>query len=325
MLSFIGDIHLDKPYKVKLNNLNNFIVNLEYPISERGLPARNKVVFRQPRSFLKESFGSYPLAVNLANNHIMDYGKEAFEDTLSFLDRHNIRYFGAGTLENNCNNPAIVPYAKGEIVLFGYSCASTHGLFANETSPGSALIDEKRIIADIQKHKKENRYIVINLHWGDEYNQCPKYQDRLLAHRIIDAGADLIIGHHAHVIQPVERYKGKYIFYGLGHFIFPDTDIDAFFDGEKFTRRFVQKLDKYAKQGLVVQLDDTLNVTYFTTVFDGEKVYRKKIAIPTFLPESERDFIKKQKYYKRRTAIYRFIENPKLPTLSHLKNFIKVK
>lgn len=325
MLLFLGDVKLDKPCSISFEFDSPYIFNLETPISKRGTPAKNKVVFRNERSYIKETFGHYPLAVNLANNHIMDYGPEAFEDTLNFLQKHDVKYFGAGTFTDNCNNPAIIQHDGKDILLFGYCCESTNAIFATDSQPGCALLNEKKIIEDIQKYKKGDNFIVVNCHWGEEYNHCPKYEDRMLAHRLIDAGADLVIGHHAHVIQPVEIYKGKHIFYGLGHFIFPDTDVDAYFDGEKFTKRFVKKMDRYSRHGLVACIDSQGNVTYFTTFFNDKTVYKKYFKIPKFLPSNQNDFLKKRILYKRRNHILKFFSNPKIPKIKHIRLLLQMK
>jgi len=323
----MGDVKLDKAYKIDFDLGNQFIYNMEVPISKGGIPAKNKVVLRTEQSYIEETFGTYPLAVNLANNHIMDYGDEAFYYTIDFLRKHNIVYFGAGTLEENCNNPAKIEYAGREVLLFGYCCESAKPVFATQEKPGSAKLDEDTIIKDIKKYKTLENYIILNLHWGDEHNQCPKYSDVLLARRFIDAGADLIIGHHPHVLQPVEIYKGKYIFYSLGHFLFSDSRVDAYFDGEKFTRSFYRKLNRYNRQGIVVQLDKNFNVSYFTIYFNKQKVWKKKINFPTYIPKSQYDFNEKQKFYKKRDRILsiigKFLDEPKIPRLKHLKIFLK--
>lgn len=323
----MGDVKLDKPYKVDFDLGKHFIYNMEVPVSKGGTPAKNKVVLRTERSFIKETFGTYPLAVNLANNHIMDFGEEAFLYTIEFLKKHGIKYFGAGTLAENCNNPAQIIYGGREILLFGYCCESAKPVFGTLQSPGSAKLDEETVIRDIKKYKKNDNFVILNLHWGDEHNQCPRYTDVLLARKFIDAGADLIIGHHPHVLQPVEVYKGKHIFYSLGHFLFSDSHVDAYFDGKKFTRSFYRKLTRYNRQGMVVQIDENFNVTYFTTYFNKQKVWRKKIYFPNFLPKCDNDFFDKQKYYKKRdhrlSIIEKFLSNPKLPTFRHLKLLLK--
>ena len=104
-INFLGDVYLDKSYSVKIS-LEHYIFNLEYPLSIAGIPALSKINLGQSRSYIEGTFNKMPVAVNLANNHIMDYGEAAFDYTIKYLEDKNIKYFGAGTKANNYNNLA---------------------------------------------------------------------------------------------------------------------------------------------------------------------------------------------------------------------------
>ena len=322
-LSFLGDVVLDKAYTVNLP-LRDFIFNLEHPISCEGVPAKNKVNFCSDRSYIKETFGKFPIAVNLANNHIMDYGDTAFIKTIDFLTKNNIAYFGAGNEKNNFNNPAIVHIEDKKIALLGYSCVTTNAVFGKKGAYGSALLDNNKVLYDIERCLTKVDYIVINLHWGNEDFRYPKPKDVQQARTFVDAGADLIIGHHAHVIQSFEIYKEKNIFYGLGHFIFPYKDRPAYHDGEKFQKVHSPIENKANREGLVVDLDENFNVTYSTILFDGMCVMPNKAHVPRWIPTSQKHYNIYLRFFQKRRMLKLFIQNPRIPSIDSIKHFFRL-
>jgi poly-gamma-glutamate synthesis protein (capsule biosynthesis protein) len=322
-LSFLGDVVLNKEYKVDLL-LQDFIFNLEHPLSCEGVPAKHKVNKCEERSYIEETFGKFPLAINLANNHIGDYGDEAFEKTVKFLNDNNIAYFGAGNRKNNFNNPAIVDFKQKKIALLGYCCPSMNAVFGGEVANGSALLDSNKVLSDIEKCHAVSDYIVINLHWGDENVRYPKPDDVQKARMFIDAGVDLIIGHHAHVIQSFEKYMGKYIFYGLGHFLFPYQDRPANFDGERFQSVFSPKESQANRKGLVVDVDKHFNVSYSTILFNGKCVKPKKARIPVWIPKTQKQYNVYLKFLQKGKMLLSFIKNPRFPKFENIKRFLRV-
>jgi len=323
-ISFLGDVVLDKPYEVDVQ-LDNFVFNLEFPLSTSGTPAKNKINLGCDIPYIKETFGKFPVAVNLANNHIMDYGEEAFLKTVGYLHSNNIGFFGAGNKNNNYNNPYILGLNGKRIALLGYSCPTTHAVFGSETSNGSALLDVEEIIKDIHSCRRDADMIIVSLHWGDEEIKHPKPSDVKKAHMLIDAGADMIYGHHAHVIQSVEIYKGRHIFYGVGNFIFPDTDAPAYYDGEKFQRRIIRMQQEKNRQALMIELDESLNVSYDTALFNDGTVSKKSVRIPQWIPKDQKEYDWSCLYERRIATIQRFLRHPRLPTLKQIKIFAGLK
>jgi poly-gamma-glutamate synthesis protein (capsule biosynthesis protein) len=320
-LTFLGDVVLNKEYRIDLG-LQNFIFNLEHPLSCDGTPAKNKVNKCEERSYIEETFGKLPLAVNLANNHIADYGDVAFAKTVEFLEVNKIAYFGAGNKKNNFNNPAFVEFEGKKIALLGYSCITTSAVFGEEKSNGSALLDQEKVLNDIELCRDSSDYIIINLHWGDENVRYPKPDDIQKARMFIDAGADLIIGHHAHVIQSFEKYKGKYIFYGLGHFLFPYQDRPANYDGEKFQNIYSPKEEQANREGLIVDMDKDLNISYSTIMFDGECVKPHKANIPRWIPKTQEQYDLYLKFRQKQKMAKSFIKNPRFPSPEQIKRFL---
>jgi poly-gamma-glutamate synthesis protein (capsule biosynthesis protein) len=321
-LNFLGDTVLDKRYIIDFE-IDRFVFNLETPLSCKGTPAKDKVNICQERSYIKETFLSLPLAVSLANNHIMDFGEEAFAKTKESLKEQKIPYFGAGLKKENFNNPSIVEFADKKIALCGYSCSSTHPILGRSTQNGSAILKLEKIIRDINSLKSKVDFIIIQPHWGIQDVPFPKFSDREIAHTLIDAGADIIIGHHAHVIQSHEIYKGKYIFYGLGNFIFPDLDIPTRYNGEKFTARRIKKQEIEHRRSIVVTLNENFEVDFFTVVLRDGVVGRSNFRLPKWLPNSNDSFRQKLSFYNKKSMFKRFIRNPKLPNIEHLKSLLK--
>jgi poly-gamma-glutamate synthesis protein (capsule biosynthesis protein) len=321
-LSFFGDTVLDRPYKIDFN-IDEFVFNLETPLSCSGTPAKFKVNICQDGSYILDTFKKRPLAVSLANNHIMDFGEEAFLKTKEILSSQNIPLFGAGLESENFNNPAIVDFAGKKIALLGYSCPSTHSIFGDNISNGSAKLDIDKMIEDIEYLKPRVDFIIIQPHWGIQEIPFPKFSDREIAHKLIDSGADLIIGHHAHVIQSFETYRDKYIFYGLGNFIFPDLDIPTRWNGEEFTARRVKKQELEHRRSMVVTLDEYLEIDFFTVVLEDGVVKRDAFLIDDWVPSSDSDFNNRLAFENKKAMIKRFIRNPKLPNISHIIELFK--
>ncbi|PNX53401.1 MAG: hypothetical protein BV458_04575 [Thermoplasmata archaeon M9B2D] len=323
-ISFLGDVVLDKPYKVDIE-LDNFVFNLEYPLSTSGTPAKNKINLGVDTPYIKETFGKFPIAVNLANNHIMDYGEEAFLKTVDYLTTNSIGFFGAGNTKNNYNNPYIFGFEDKKVALLGYSCPSTHAVFGSDTSNGSALLDVDAIIKDIHSCRADVDMVIVSLHWGDEEIKYPKPTDVKKAHMLIDAGADMIYGHHAHVMQGVEVYKGKYIFYGVGNFIFPDIEVPANYDGEKFQKRIIKVPQKNNKQALMIGLDESLSVSCDTAFFQDGTVSKKSVKIPKWIPRNQKQYDLAVMYERRLGTMQRFLQHPRLPTFKQIKIFVGLK
>ncbi|MDR3207972.1 MAG: CapA family protein [Oscillospiraceae bacterium] len=205
-------------------------VNLELPFSTRGQPLPDKTyTFRGNPAHL----GFLPFmgidAVTLANNHMLDYGTDAMMDTVALLDALGIGHTGAGDSRASAAAPSLLTAQGQRIAFLGASrVVPSTDWHAGKNKPGlfttydpaalNAAIAEARDIADL---------VVVYVHWGEEMNdQAQPYQIEL-AHGYIDAGADLVIGSHPHVVQGLEFYQGKLIAYSLGNFVFTDADRDT--------------------------------------------------------------------------------------------------
>ncbi|MEI8067569.1 MAG: CapA family protein [Candidatus Shapirobacteria bacterium] len=151
--------------------------------------------------YLKEN----KFVFNLANNHIFNYGQDGFNQTKNYLKENQISYFYS-------HNPD-TEFIKKEIngIKFGFLG------FDFITNPN---LDSKKIISLVKKYDSQVDWLIVSLHWGNEYLPKAEIWRVDLAHQLINSGADIIYGHHPHVLQSTEIYKNKVIFYSLGNFIF---------------------------------------------------------------------------------------------------------
>jgi len=304
---FVGDIFLKERVKICFG-LKEVVLNLEYPLFKSDTPAKEKILLGCEKNYLLDIFSSI-LGVNLANNHIFDYGEGGLEKTLYFLNKNNIPYCGI--------NNKFFEYKNYKIL--GYCSLVTNPVVSSDNYRLNIL--EEIDFEYLKKLKKDNSYLILILHWGLEEFLMPRFEDVTLAHKLIDIGVDLIIGHHPHVIQPLEMYKNKYIFYSLGNFIFPNLEENSFFNGEEF-KIYKDKRSKRNKYGLVVEVNN--KISYFTTFYDNSKVIKKSFKIPSKIPKSKEEFEKYQKIYSKYLMLENFFKYPRIPSLKNIKNFLKV-
>jgi hypothetical protein len=256
LLNFFGDVYLDRPRPANVPLAGDYILNLESPLTRSSRPVPGKINLKSEGIYFKDTFGKNPLAVCLANNHIMDYGAEGFRETVDYLQVQNIRFFGAGCLADHCRNPLILELAGQRIALLGYVCPSTQPVFAADGNYGVAPIRVETIAADMLLAQAAGaERVIVQLHWGEEDVGLPRPADVKTARRIVELGADLVIGHHAHCIQPFEVYRGRYIFYGLGNTLFPDTVMESYAPDGRRRHNRQMAWDKRNRRSLAVAYD----------------------------------------------------------------------
>lgn len=245
-MAFVGDVLLgstvdrimqqngyDYPYrKVKsyLTDADITIANLETPITDRGEPEEKDFVYRSSPNVLPDFKDSGIDVVTLANNHILDYGAEGLFDTMEYLEQWGIQYTGAGRNVEEAYRPAVVEANGIKVAFLGLSRKVPDGSWkAGPDHPGTTqLYDERDALKIIAQTKEEADLVVVYAHWGEERVDSPDEHQLRLAKKFIDAGADLVVGSHPHVLQGLEQYKGKWIAYSLGNFIFttrPDAPL----------------------------------------------------------------------------------------------------
>lgn len=198
------------------------IGNLEGPLTVRGVAEGDKkYVFRSPPDKVAPALRKAGFTVvSLANNHTLDYGVDGLHDTLLALDQAGIKYFGAGMDGAAARAAVIQQVADTKIAFLGYSLTYPENFWAEKNKPGTAFGHAKHIETDVAKAKQEADLVVVSFHWGRESTTELRYYQPQLARVAIDAGATLVLGHHPHILQGVERYQEGLIFYSLGNFAF---------------------------------------------------------------------------------------------------------
>lgn len=175
--------------------------NLETTFTNATIKAVKTFNFKASPDYTKILTNGGIEAVNISNNHIYDYLDQGFRDTKTSLTESNIKYFGEGD--------KYITEVKG--VKFGF-------LGYNAFDSSSDFLE--KLENDISNLKSQGCIVIINFHWGVESSYSPNEIQKKIAHLAVDLGADLIIGHHPHVIQGIEQYKNKIICYSLGNYCF---------------------------------------------------------------------------------------------------------
>lgn len=205
-------------------------VNLECCLATGGSPVAGKeFTFRGPPEAATGMADAGVDVVSLANNHSKDYGVSAFLETLEDLKANGIAWCGAGNNAVEAYTPAVIERHGRKVAFIAFTWVVPDGWPATSASPGCATAyDADRIAETIQKARSSADYVVASFHWGIELATSPDSEQRKLARLAVDSGADLVLGHHPHVVQGFEVYKNRLIAYSLGNFIFsPPREISA--------------------------------------------------------------------------------------------------
>lgn len=204
------------------------IGNLETTLTTGGTAQSKQFTFRSDPRMAQAMAKSGLDVVGLANNHTLDFGLNALYDTIGHVKKAGLLPLGAG---KNLAEATQIHYIKKKgktIALLNYSrVLPSTSWIAGKNKPGLASAYEPKIMYDkVKEAKKKADIVVVFIHWGQERATTPEAYQTEMGHTLIDMGADLVIGHHSHIMQPVEWYKGKLIAYSLGNFIFTNSRID---------------------------------------------------------------------------------------------------
>jgi poly-gamma-glutamate capsule biosynthesis protein CapA/YwtB (metallophosphatase superfamily) len=242
-ISFIGDIGLNDDYvTLKSNHIDPFsslapyfadsdllVGNLECAL--KGDKGENYL--KRPRLSTTIETLQYLKSINLAlaslaTNHIYDNLEDGFQKTLNFLGDNHISYLGAGMDKETAKRPYTFSKNNISFCFFNYITPDTNPSLPDHAGVVLNEFNRERCIDELQENKNVDFRIVL-LHWGGNFEGglYPDFDQPGLARTLIDHGADLIIGHHSHTLQPYEIYKGKYIFYSLGNFCFSDIQFEG--------------------------------------------------------------------------------------------------
>lgn len=242
-LMFVGDIILDRgvehmvqtqgenswmfplaPVAEYLKEADFLFGNLESVISDKGRNVGSIYSFRAHPNSIEALTSVGFTAVSVANNHSFDYTIEAFADSLKRLESTSILYAGGGFTNREARDPSLFSLPNGTTIgVVAYTTVGSPSWEATEDRAGIAWIDETRLDQlreDIASAKKVADVVVVSFHFGEEYQSEPNSFQRTVGETAIEAGADIVVGHHPHVLQPLEQYKNRWIAWSLGNFLF---------------------------------------------------------------------------------------------------------
>lgn len=218
---YIEKYGLDYPFDSTRNILSRTLLtfgNLESPFTKTGAKFEKRFTFKVPPEFAAGLINTGFDVVTLANNHILDFGIEGLENTLSVLDSIGLAYCGAGLTLDQAQKPAILERNGYKIAFLGYSMTFPEEFWATRSKGGTNY--PYNLKSNIQYSDSLADFTVVTFHWGGEGLNYPKEYQKVFAHIAIDYGADLVLGHHPHVLQGLEIYKNRLIAYSLGNFSF---------------------------------------------------------------------------------------------------------
>jgi|GEM_PF-975919 len=236
---FLGDIMLSRTVENKSRKSGNWnwpfldiknsivptdltIANLESPFSDPPKPFAHNTVFGADVNMVKGLKDAAIDVVDLANNHFGDSGQKGMNLTFETLKSNDMSFFGAGDNFENSHKPLIKNIKDIKFAFLGYVTQSVtpSSYGSTDSKPGLNFMDIEQMQKDINEAKKEADFIIVSMHAGTEYTPNPSSEQIEFAHKAIEAGADMIYSHHPHVVQAIESYQNKPIFYSLGNFVF---------------------------------------------------------------------------------------------------------
>jgi poly-gamma-glutamate synthesis protein (capsule biosynthesis protein) len=196
-------------------------VNLECALTTRTTAMQKRFTFKGHPSFAASLANAGIDAVSLGNNHAADFGRASVVDTMRALARAGVAFSGAGTSAATALRPASLSSKGHRVAFIAATDIIPSGFAATSRLPGVGVArPPTRLLYEVRRADRTHDVVVVMIHWGTERSTEPNSRQRALARALIDAGADVVIGSHPHVWQPCEVYRGRFIAYSLGNFVF---------------------------------------------------------------------------------------------------------
>lgn len=245
MITFLGDIALLNDKVVSQYKPDgDYIANFEYVCINKAMkPTPNKINISSPTCDFKAVFGCSPIAVGVANNHILDYGIEGYNETLHNIHEEGIQTIGDKTFWYNTDTC---------VLAYTCFCGEWHG-------QNIVQFTKEKAKKEIEEARQNGaKCIIVIIHWGIENHPLHDDNQKEIGRWLVDEGVDIVIGHHPHCVQPIEEYKGHYIFYSLGNCLFPSFNVKSHFDDNGIShRKYRFNWRRWNNQGLAVVFDET--------------------------------------------------------------------
>jgi poly-gamma-glutamate capsule biosynthesis protein CapA/YwtB (metallophosphatase superfamily) len=239
-LSFGGDVHFEGVIRTRLNRdpatalgpvadvlrrADLAMVNLETAITTRGTPQSKSFTFRAPPTAFRALKAAGVDVATMANNHGMDYGSAGLADSIRAAEDARFPVVGIGRDADQAFKPYTVTVKGQRIAIIGATQVLDDNLAASWTAgdgkPGLAsAYQTERLLTTVREARRSADTVVVDLHWGRELSQCPIERQRELAPKLVKAGADVLVGSHAHVLLGGGYLGPAYVDYGLGNFVF---------------------------------------------------------------------------------------------------------
>ena len=196
-------------------------LNLECAVSTRGTAEDKTYTFRGDPSALRGARNAGVDVFSLANNHVLDYGVDAFYDTIRHVNAAGIKTTGAGRTLREAQAPAVFTVGGRRVAFLGISAIVPEPKWkATATRPGFAYDDDAQITAQVRAARRVADIVIPYFHWGIEYTYQPSAAQQRAARAAIRAGATMVIGGHTHVLQPVETYQGRLVAWSMSNLVF---------------------------------------------------------------------------------------------------------
>lgn len=260
--------------------------NLEGPVSTVGNNVGSKYSFRMNPDVLPviKDFGFKVLS--FANNHVGDWNVKAFNDTLLRLKENDLAFVGAGSTREEAEKPVIINKNGVNFGFLGFSDVGPKWMEAGKNKSGILLVDDPNFSSIIAKAKESVDVLIVSIHFGEEYEKIHNKRQEKFAHLAIDYGADMVIGHHPHVIEDVEYYKNKPIFYSLGNFIF-----DQYFSKETMRGMVVMATFEGKEIKEIKHLISVQNKKYqITGLFEEDELAKMEEASNSKCPKPSKEY-----------------------------------
>jgi poly-gamma-glutamate synthesis protein (capsule biosynthesis protein) len=197
------------------------IANLEAPFTTSNERFEDKkYTFKVPPHFVKGIVNAGFDVVTMANNHIVDFGCKGLYDTISTLEKMGLYYCGAGADRQQACAPTIFEMNGVKLAFIGFSMTYPDDFWATSMRCGTCYPTEAQLYHSIAQAEKAADFTIVSFHWGAEKHTTPRAYQIKYGRLAIDYGADLVLGHHPHVLQGLELYQGKLIAYSLGNYVF---------------------------------------------------------------------------------------------------------
>ena len=260
--------------------------NLEGPVSTVGNNVGSKYSFRMNPEVLPviKDFGFKVLS--FANNHVGDWNVQAFNDTLLRLKENDLAFTGAGSTREEAEKPVIINKNGVNFGFLGFSDVGPKWMEAGENKSGILLADDPNFSSIIAKAKESVDVLIVSIHFGEEYEKIHNKRQEKIAYLAIDYGADIVIGHHPHVIEDIEYYKDKPIFYSLGNFIF-----DQYFSKETMRGMVVMAIFEGKEIKEIKHLISVQNKKYqITGLFEEDELAKLEESSNSKCPKPSKEY-----------------------------------